>query len=194
MNNNEVQVIRYLSGEMSGDELLNIELQINNSPELKKLYEEYSKVFNKINEQKSVEGNYFYFENILQKFYNRNKVTSRKGIIRRLAYATIIVVFISISYIVFNDFRSGSVIDLNTITQEVSSDQILNIIEEYSLVDNVDLTSISSNNIIEQQLNSFYDNSFQNIANQLEVSDITDLLSDSETNRIYSELINKKIL
>jgi hypothetical protein len=194
MNKDEELVIRYLSGELSRDELLNIELKINNSPELKKFYEEYSKVFNKVNEQKSVEGNYYYFENILQRFYSGNKSDIRKGFFRSLAYASIIIIFMSVSYIFFNDYQSKGEINLNTITQEVSSDQILKIIDEYSLVDNSDLTSISPNSFLDQQINSFYDNSLQNIANHLEVSDITDQLSESETNRIYSELINKKIL
>ena len=194
MNNNEVQVIRYLSGEMSGDELLTFELQLNNSDELKKLVSEYSSVFNKVNEQKSVEGNYFYFENILQKFYNRNKVYSRKGIIKRLAYSSVIIVFVFMSYIAFNDSQSGNVIDLSTITEDVSEDQILSIIDEYSLVDNADLNSISSNTIFDQQINSFYENSFQNITSHLNVSDLTEKLTDSESERIFSELINKKIL
>ena len=194
MNKDEELVIRYLSGELSRDELLNIELKINNSPELKNLYEEYSKVFNKVNEQKSVEGNYYYFENILQRFYSGNKSDIRKGFFRSLAYASVIIIFMSASYIFFNDYQSEGEINLNTITQEVSSDQILKIIDEYSLVDNSDLTSISPNSFLDQQINSFYDNSLQNIANHLEVLDITDQLSESETNRIYSELINKKIL
>ena len=98
------------------------------------------------------------------------------------------------SYIAFNDSQSGNVIDLSTITKDVSEDQILSIIDEYSLVDNADLNSISSNTIFDQQINSFYENSFQNITSHLDVSDLTEKLTDSESERIFSELINKKIL
>ncbi len=194
MNKNEELVIRYLSGEMEEEELLTFELRLNNSDEFKKLADEYSKVFDKVNKQKSVEGNYFYFENILQKFYSQNKSKSKSNLIRNLAYASIIVVFISVSYVFYSNFPTENINNLETITQEVSEDQIMEIVHEYSLVDNSDLSSLSSNSILDQQLNSFYNSSTQSISQKILVEDITDNLSDYEIEQIYSELINKKIL
>ena len=194
MNKNEEQVIQYLSGELSKDELMNFETKLNNSSELQKLVADYSKVFGKVSSQKSIEGNYFYFENILQKFYNRKSSYSKNSVSRSFAYAAVLIVFVSAIYFFLSVFQTNEMSELETLTQEVSQDQLMELVNEYSLVDNSDLTSSNSSSIFDEEINSFYDNSIQNISDKLEISDLTDQLTESETDRIYSELLNKKIL
>jgi hypothetical protein len=194
MNKNEELVISYLSGEMNNNNLLDFELRLNTSLELQKLVEEYSTVFNKINQQKSIEGNYFYFQNILPRFFRNETRINRFSFAKRFAYTAIFILFIAGGYYVFNHFDKVNNIDsIEKITQNATPDQVMDLIDEYSLVDNADFTDLNTSSLIDQQLNSFYDNSIQKIANKLEVRDLTDDLSESETNQIYSELINKKI-
>lgn len=194
MNKNEEIVIRYLSGDLSGIELETFELNLSSSDDLKKMVNDYSLVFNSVSEQKSIKTNYFYFENILPRFYNRKKSNINAVNSRNIVYASVVAIFLLVGYFFFSGDEVGNINDIEIITQEISPDQIREIIDDYSLVDNSNLNSIGLNSIIDEQLNSFYNNSAEKISMKLEVDDLTNQLTEAEIEKIYSELINKKIL
>jgi hypothetical protein len=194
MNKNDELVISYLSGDLSGSELESFELDLRSSDQLKKLVEEYSGVFDTVNKQKYIEGNYFYFENILPKFYARQKPGNKVLLSRKFAYASVIVIFMLVSFIFFNNNQSSYGTDIEKIAQEISPDQIRAVVDNYSLVENSDLNLIDSNSMLIQQINSIYNNAAESITKGYRVEDLTENLTDAEVDQIYSELVNKKIL
>lgn len=195
MNKTDELVIRFLTGELSAKELSSFEMKLNQSDDLKKLVKDYSVIFNKLGEQKEIESNDFYFNNLIKDFRKSAKHINPKLSFKRIAYGITILLITIISYTVFHPDRQLSESgNLELITEGISGRQISVIIDNYSLIDNADFYDTNLDTLFDIEMNSVYKSAAMQAADDMQIEELTNRLSENEINQVYADLITKKIL
>lgn len=204
MKNSEEKFFLYLKGKMNSQEKLEFEDEMKNSKELKNEFEEYKNLLQIINETKNTAINKEYSESIVPNFRNRLDKIGEKKSYKNLKYVLASFIIIIAGYFIVSQINREDKQDLNQVLTNLSDDELnLYAADFYS---SEDLTK-SMENISSKRIDSLYaenlkssvDESIDNInpnliLNKNDVTDIYLYLSDNDIDRIYSQLIEKKIL
>ena len=199
--NRDEQIRRYLDGELTGEELRNFEVEINNSPELKNLVDSYFNTLNQFKKFENVKVEESYFVNIVPRFHARSESKKQFRLKPVFAYGSISIVIVSVLLIfLFNkdhNVTNGD-ITINQISREELKSYLnanpqdnnelqltSNIPEEYdSVFSSMVLNELNVDNNTGKFIVDISDNEFNNILDEI---------SNDDAENIYSSLISKKI-
>jgi len=197
---NEEKIRKYLDGELTGEELLKFEEEINNSSELKRTIDSYKNTLNQYRRFSNPDIQNSYFVNIIPEFRERIKKKKESKLKPVFALGSISLVIISLLVIfIFNKDREIMYND-NIVLQDIESEELNSYVNNYSR----DFNSIQLTEVVE------YDSLFNSmILNELDINgtsgdyfaDVTgnefytilDELSEEEIDGIYNTLISQKI-
>ncbi len=199
--NRDEQIRRYLDGELTGEELRNFEVEINNSPELKNLVDSYFNTLNQFKKFENVKVEGSYFVNIIPRFREKSENKKQFRFKPVFAYGSISIVIISVLLIfLFN--KNYDITNKNMTINQISREELnsylnsnpqdnnelqltKNIPEEYdSVFNSMVLTELNVDNNAKKYLVDISDNEFNNILDEI---------SNDDAENIYSSLISKKI-
>ena len=192
----EERIIKYLDDDLTQEARAAFERELNSSEELKREFENYLIIKEKINNQKNLKLSSDYENSILHEFHKNPHKHKREVLRKSLSYAfgliVIILVGISVQKIFF-DNNVNNLGDLEKFAQSLDENQKLDILE--SLNDSNDLSDIISgkeyvdllenNLVVNEDVLETYDIGYK---------DLIVNLSDTEADKIYNELINRNIL
>ena len=192
----EERIIKYLDDDLTQEARAAFERELNSSEELKREFENYLIIKEKINNQKNLKLSSDYENSILHEFHKNPHKHKREVLRKSLSYAFglifIILLGISVQKIFFNNNVNNSG-DLEKFAQSLDENQKLDILE--SLNDSNDLSDIISgkeyvdllenNLVVNEDVLETYDIGYK---------DLIVNLSDTEADKIYNELINRNIL
>jgi hypothetical protein len=192
----EERIIKYLDDDLTQEARAAFERELNSSEELKREFENYLIIKEKINNQKNLKLSPDYANSILSEFHKNPHKHKREVLRKSLSYAfgliVVILVGISVQKIFFNNNVNNSG-DLEKFAQSLDENQKLDILE--SLNDSNDLSDIISgkeyvdllenNLVVNEDVLETYDIGYK---------DLIGNLSDTEAEKIYNELINRNIL
>ena len=192
----EERIIKYLDDDLTQEARAAFERELNSSEELKREFENYLIIKEKINNQKNLKLSSDYENSILHEFHKNPHKHKREVLRKSLSYAFglifIILLGISVQKIFFNNNVNNSG-DLEKFAQSLDENQKLDILE--SLNDSNDLSDIISgkeyvdllenNLVVNEDVLETYDIGYK---------DLIGNLSDTEAEKIYNELINRNIL
>ena len=192
----EERIIKYLDDDLTQEARAAFERELNSSEELKREFENYLIIKEKINNQKNLKLSSEYENSILHEFHKNPHKHKREVLRKSLSYAFglifIILLGISVQKIFFNNNVNNSG-DLEKFAQSLDENQKLDILE--SLNDSNDLSDIISgkeyvdllenNLVVNEDVLETYDIGYK---------DLIVNLSDTEADKIYNELINRNIL
>jgi hypothetical protein len=198
---NEEKIRKYIEGELSGEELLNFEKEITNSPELKREINSLRNALNQFEKLKNVNAEENYFTNILPQFIE--SVSKQKQLKIKPSFALGSIILVSITLIVlFITTNKQDVIEneqitlqqldneelktyLNNSSQDLTTSQLTeNIPEEYDTLFNslvaeeLSLNGYSGEYLVDVTSNEFYN--------------ILDELSEEEVDGIYNNILKKE--
>jgi len=197
---NEEKIRKYLDGELTGEELLKFEEEINNSSELKRTIDSYKNTLNQYRRFSNPDIQNSYFVNIIPEFRERIKKKKESKLKPVFVLGSVSLVIISLLVIfIFNKDREIMYND-NIVLQDIESEELNSYVNNYSR----DFNSIQLTEVVE------YDSLFNSmILNELNINgnsgdyfaDVTgnefytilDELSEEEIDGIYNALISQKI-
>ncbi len=198
---NEEKIRKYIEGELAGEELINFEIEINNSPDLKREIDSLRNALNQFKELKNVNAGEYYFTNILPRF--REIASKQKQLSIRPSFVLGSIALVLIAMIIFFiTTNKQEVIEdeqitlqqldneelktyLNNYSQDISTSQLSeNIPEEYdSLFSSMIADELSLNGYTGEYLVDVTSNDFYNILDEL---------SEEELEGIYNSLIKER--
>ncbi len=197
---NEEKIRKYLDGELTGEELLKFEEEINNSSELKRTIDSYKNTLNQYRRFSNPDIQNSYFVNIIPEFRERIKKKKESKLKPVFVLGSVSLVIISLLVIfIFNKDREIMYND-NIVLQDIESEELNSYVNNYYR----DFNSIQLTEVVE------YDSLFNSmILNELNINgnsgdyfaDVTgnefytilDELSEEEIDGIYNTLISQKI-
>jgi len=198
MMNREERIIKYLDKDMSNEEKLEFEKELEKSEELRNEFNLFSRVKNETEVVKNIKADNRYLNSIIPHFQSRLEKPSKNNIFKNLSYALPVLILIIISYIVFQPFskNSSSYNSIEEFTNELSGSE-KNELLDY-LVENSGTTSYSDLDVTEEDLT--LDNSVEGntellqvaSAYDIDISDLAGAISEKEAEDIYNEMLNKK--
>lgn len=191
------RIIKYIENEMTSEERISFETDLNNSSQLREDLENYLKVEQLIEESKRVKLNQLYLNSILPEF--RNDIYRPKSftIQKKISYVFGIVLIIVLSLVIFNN-NFNEYIKSNSVKEFTQS---LNYNQKIELLENLNSDSDDFNLIIENsadiELTNFLQSSLivnNEVADVYDISytDLVEDLSQMEADNIYNEILNKK--
>ncbi len=191
---------KYIDGELSGEELINFEKEINNSAELKSEINSYRNTLRHFEKIKNVKSDEYYFTNILPRFRENLAGKKRSNLKTSLAFGIVIVVLIAIIVFFLTVNKDETINNKQLTLQQVDKEELKNYLnndardfstsqitedipEEYDslfnsmISDELNLNGNSGEYLVDVTSNEFYN--------------ILDDLSDEELNNIYNSLKNE---
>jgi hypothetical protein len=196
--NDEERIIRYLDNDLPGIERSKFESDLNTDLNLKKLFDEFLRLNNLINESKKTENiDPGYFINIIPRFREGKIKAVRYFSLPKLGFALTTIFVLVISYILVNTdliFKGRNQITITEISDELADsdiDGILRYIDEENEGYNYDQLPVDylENNLAEL-INQIPETEFNLLADAAS-NDISFEFSAEEADKIYEELINK---
>jgi hypothetical protein len=190
--NDELKVIRYLDGQMSDEEKKSFEDELLSSPDLKKLYDEYSLTFSELKNLNEVKINENYFSNVYARFRENNISYKKKKFYLKFAYS-LPVLILAVILLLINPFNPNNnektsifsdSIATNYSNENISKEENTNILKD----NNTTFDKIINEENIEEYYPSYDNEDVKDIYN------IINNLSDEELDLLYNELANKEYL
>ena len=195
MKTNE-RILKYLAGELSEKEKSQLEAELKNNEELKKLFEKCSSQLEEIKSTRDLELNENYFINLIPRVHERIRKNNRWVWIPRLAF--VLPVLAIIAFILFYSKGSDKYSKIIADLPDSSKQQIVNYIEKEnpSLQDDY-LKDTNTKEIIDREISKKINIEDINLEPRLSYSDEYELvnsLSQDEVDNIYDKMMSKKIL
>jgi len=197
---NEEKIRKYLDGELTGEELLKFEEEINNSSELKRTIDSYKNTLNQYRRFSNPDIQNSYFVNIIPEFRERIKKKKESKLKPVFVLGSVSLVIISLLVIfIFNKDREIMYND-NIVLQDIESEELNSYVNNYSrdfnsiqLTEVVEYDSLFNSMILnELNINGNSRNYFADVTGN-EFYTILDELSEEEIDGIYNTLISQKI-
>jgi hypothetical protein len=198
------RVLKYIDGQMSDEEKSAFEKELASSAELNSKMEEYKNFFSEIKEIKEIPVDASYFVNMIPNFRNRIELKKKKKIFPKLAlgFSTLTAVII-ISLFLFKQPKNVTFVNLNShgIDSTLSLLQVgisplqdnfnfSNLSKEEEMKYDSVVTSMLSN---ELNLSSAGLNYINETGSNSDLQSLLQGVNDVEANKIYNELLHKKI-
>ena len=191
----EERIIKYLDNDLTSEEKTAFERELKSSEELKREFEKYSVIIEKIKTQKNLRLNSDYLSSILPEFHNKvhsgKKETLRRGLSYAFGLILLFLIGISFQKIFFNNQKKSN--DLEVFAQSLNENQKIELLEDlnggeelYKLIPENDLADLFEKDLqIDNEVAEAYDINYK---------EMIDGLSRDEAEKIYNELLNRNIL
>ena len=193
---NDEKIIKYINGELTADEKLSFESELNKSSQLKAEYKQYEKIAEQIKVSKSVRLDQKYLNSILYEFHNKSK--SSKSIVdkSRIGYAFGILLAFFVSAMIFNNvfWQKTENVSLQEFTESLNENQKVELLDNINgdLEDYINLAGSDSEIELTDLLQS--DLSINNDIAEVYDINYTELVGDLspiEAEKIYNEILSK---
>lgn len=195
MSNDEI-VIKYINNELTPDEKLSFEAELNKSTQLKIEYEQYEKIAQQIKVSKSARLNQDYLNTVLYEFHKKKKRSKSFVDKAKLRYAFGILLAFFGSVIIFNNvfWQNSDKVSLQEFTASLNEDQKVELLEningdleDYILLarndSEIDLTELLQSELkVNNEIAETYDISYTELVGEL---------SSIEAEKIYNEILSK---
>ena len=191
----EERIIKYLDNDLTSEEKTAFERELKSSEELKREFEKYSVIKEKIKYQKNLRLNSDYLSSILPEFHKKvdsgKKETLRRGLSYAFGLILLFLIGISFQKIFFNNQKNSN--DLEVFAQSLNENQKIELLENlnggeelYKLIPENDLADLFEKDLqIDNEVAEAYDINYK---------EMIDGLSRDEAEKIYNELLNRNIL
>ena len=191
----EERIIKYLDNDLTSEERTAFERELKSSEELKREFEKYSVIKEKIKYQKNLRLNSDYLSSILPEFHKKvdsgKKETLRRGLSYAFGLILLFLIGISFQKIFFNNQKNSN--DLEVFAQSLNENQKIELLENlnggeelYKLIPENDLADLFEKDLqIDNEVAEAYDINYK---------EMIDGLSRDEAEKIYNELLNRNIL
>jgi hypothetical protein len=194
--NNEERIIKYLDDQLSQEEKKLFEKELSESALLKKEFEKFLSIKNKVKSAEDFKLSEDYFNSVVPRFREKLEQQTKIIIYKNLGYAFSLTIVLFLAFIIFNPFNNENVNEVEEFTQSLNQTEKYEILEYLNgnnrIDDYADLSAINTQfdmeNIVENtteksELISYYD---------FEIEKLADNISTEEFNQIYNEIFNKK--
>jgi hypothetical protein len=192
----EEKIIKYFDGQLTSDEKISFEKELDSSEELKKEFQKYLLVSEKVNQQKSAKLNPDYVNSILPEFHRKISEQKSNSFRKNLSYALsfVLVIIIGVFAIkLFTNNSSKTSDDIEKFTQSLNDDQKLNLLEDLSSTDDV-YSMVSGKELIGMLQKDLVVNSEVLDNYGIGYQDILGSLTEKEADKIYNEILKQNIL
>ncbi|GAB4295168.1 MAG: hypothetical protein Kow0098_17270 [Ignavibacteriaceae bacterium] len=195
----EEKIFDYLDNRMSSAEKAAFRKELEQNAELKKRFQEIYRKLQSLNEFKNIEVNELYFNSLIPRLKTSER--ERKFYIIKPAYAAITMILIAfIATFMFREFStSRQTVTFSQIEENLSAEELYRFaLHDGILAEDISLAAEIDSGI-NQQIDELIENELFSESVQDYLTDNSDYLSlmldisDSEAERIYTQLINKKI-
>lgn len=192
-------IIKYLDGQMSASEQNEFETELENSAELRNLFDQYKKLFNEIDKEKLKTVDQQYAINIIPEFRRRLETRSTKKTRFAFAYAltaSIIILLI----ITFSLFNKDSKRNEDIIAADIPDTELDYLYNQMTAEELLGINEINSEEKFDSMYMQYYSTQLiedgdqvENLfaINNLDFEEIENLLSEQELEIVYNKLINK---
>lgn len=194
--NNDERIVKYIEGDLNPEERSEFEFDLKNSAQLKKDFESYLKVNQKVRELKDAKLNQAYLDSIIPEFRNNFNIQKPASIKRNLGYAFGAIIAVIISLVIFNNimFENKDINSVEVFTESLNQDQKLELLqslngnnEEYNLISE-NLSDLELADLLQSELN--INNEIAEVYD-ISYNELVDELSQTEADKIYKEILNK---
>jgi hypothetical protein len=199
MKKTNEKILKYLDGLLSSKERIEFEKEIQSSEEFQNELNDYNELFRIIEMEKTKTINQEYAESILPQFRRVNKSKNSIRHFPRYAFGvSLFIILIMSSFLIFRSGQDqqsevvGSYLNLNDterlVVQLSSSDMISSYDEKQLLILDSAYFSYYSQEI------SGSENAAENLIaiNDIDYSELENILSEEEIDFVYNEIINKE--
>ncbi len=198
------RIILYVDGQMTEDEKASFERELKSSKELAEDFKKYNLVLSDISKVKNVSTENEYFLQMIPKFRGRFELKRQLKIIPKIAFSVTIIAAVLIFFI-FNFNKSNKNLtqtSTSTVNQNIS---VNNYSDLSTLADQFNFSGMSneeisnSNSILDSLLIEELDLTPQSLNNMTADNNNSDLnnlvqgINEKEADQIYKEILKKKI-
>jgi len=171
------------------------------SEKLSEEFNSYKKVFDHINETKTISLNPAYSENIIPVFRNKLHKQYKHRIYFKFAYGIALIIVSLVGYLLLDQDKNNSVDAIEQIYSNLTNQELDNIYNDYDIdVENI-LDDAVINNIdpmylekVDQNYIEGYSSSDIMQFNNFDINELKKYMEQDQMDLVYSELLNKKIL
>lgn len=192
---NEERIIKYLDDELTTEEKIAFEKEMESSKELKLEFQKYVTVKEEIEKLKGSRLKAEYIDSVLPEFYNRMRTGKKETIRKSLSYAfgvmLLFIIGIAVLRIFFNNHSDPN--NIEEFTQSLNENQKVELLEKfngnsevYNLIPENDIANLLEADLeINSEVAEAYDIGYKEIIGNL---------SDNELEIVYQEILNKNFL
>lgn len=202
MNKNETAFRNFLENKMNEDEKKIFLEKLESSKEMNIEFEKFNKIYNLVQKSKSVTLNSDYTQTIIPRFRERLVNDSKVSFISKYKYAFAGIFILFTTYLVTTQVLSNREPNLQKIYSELSDNEVNYFVTDMRIdleneVD--DLVTEKIDSIYNEKLNenfsaSLSENKNKIITDDMNLTELDNYLSDNDIDRLYTELLEKKIL
>lgn len=199
--NDEEKFFRFLNNKMSEHEKNKFQKELHSSEKISAEFNSYKKVFEFINEVKSVSLNPAYSENIIPVFRNKLHKQNKHRIYFKFAYGIALIIVSLVGYLLLDQNKNNSVDTVEQIYSNLTNQELDNIYNDYDIDVEKILDDAVINNIDSMYLEKVDQNYIEGYSssdiipfNNLDINELQKYMEQGQMDLVYSELLNKKIL
>ncbi len=193
---NDERIIKYIENELTSEERIAFEIDLNNSTQLKQDYESILNLKKEITELKKVKLKQNYLDSMVPEFRNKLSIPEATTPKRNLVYAfAIMLAFILVAVILQKIFTENTEVnEVKQFAESLDENQRIELLENlngnledfYPLSENNDESVLT--NLLQADLKIDYE-----VAEAYDISypELFEGLSSSEAEQIYNEILNK---
>jgi hypothetical protein len=192
----EDRIIKYLEDELTAEERIVFETDLNNSSQLREEFEKFLRVKKETLYLKEMDLKQYYLDSIVPEFRSNLSLPKASSVKRNLGFAFgIMLVFVISVVILQNIFNETTEFnEVQEFTESLNENQKIELLESlngdledyYKISDND--TGIELTNLIQTDLKM---NSEVAEAYDINYTELVDELTASEAEKIYEEILNK---
>ena len=192
----EDRIIKYLEDELTAEERIVFETNLNNSSQLREEFEKFLRVKKETLYLKETDLKQYYLDSIVPEFRSNLSLPKASSVKRNLGFAFgIMLVFVISAVILQNIFNETTEFnEVQAFTESLNENQKIELLESlngdledyYKISDND--TGIELTNLIQTDLKM---NSEVAEAYDINYTELVDELTASEAEKIYEEILNK---
>ncbi|MCH7974059.1 MAG: hypothetical protein IIB07_08060 [Bacteroidetes bacterium] len=189
------KILQYLDGQLTKDEKILFEKELNSSPELKKKYEEYISVQSKLNEFKDIKVDETYFNRIVPEFRKRLEIKKKTRRIFSFSFVNSLAAIILLYFVLS---PNGNNLNLDEAVKNWTENDFNYAIEYvdqqnsgFDIIDDYNTTEIDSviSSMLTDELNLSNNST---VYNTIDYNTLSTQMNSNDINDLYKEILNKK--
>jgi len=197
---NDEKIRKYIEGELSGEELINFEKEINNSSELKREINTYRNTLIQFGKLKNVDAEGYYFTNILPRFRESISKKKQQEFKPLFAVGSVVLILIALVVIFIINNKQEVIEDEQITLQQLDNEELKTYLNNYSqdittsqLTENIpeEYDSLFNSMIVSELNLSKYPGDYLVDVTSNEFNNILDELSEEEIEGLYNSLIKE---
>ena len=190
------RIIKYIENELTSEERIAFELDLENSLELKEEFKKFLRVNNETDELNKLKLNPLYLDSIIPEFRNKLETPKLVSVKRNLGFAFGVMFVFILSIVVVNNLLNDEV-ELNEIeefTQSLNENQKIELLEEINFESNdynIISENISDKELVDILATDIEINSEVAEAYNIGFNELMAGLGQQEIEKVYSEILNR---